>query len=69
VERAVQSLKRLTAGEAFNSVVASTESVDCRRDIQARVFKLIGLTPEEAEAKFGYLLDCFEVGAIIHLCC
>ncbi len=25
------------------------------------MFKLIGLTPEEAQAKFGYLLDCFEV--------
>ncbi|KAF5838998.1 tRNA synthetases class II-domain-containing protein [Dunaliella salina] len=32
-----------------------------RRDVQARVFSLIGLSKEEAEAKFGYLLDCFEV--------
>lgn len=25
-----------------------------------------GLTPEEAQAKFGYLLDCFEYGAPPH---
>lgn len=35
-----------------------------RRDVQARVFGLIGLTPEEAKAKFGYLLDCFEVRCV-----
>eukprot|EP00798_Chlamydomonas_sp_ICE-L_P001399 gene1399-32769_t len=37
-----------------------------RRDIQARVFELIGLTPEEAQGKFGYLLDCFDFGAPPH---
>lgn len=37
-----------------------------RRDVQARVFSLIGLSKEEAEAKFGYLLDCFELGAPPH---
>ena len=37
-----------------------------RRDIQSRVFEMIGLTPEEAQAKFGYLLDCFEYGAPPH---
>jgi len=37
-----------------------------RRDVQARVFAAIGLSPEEAAAKFGYLLDCFEYGAPPH---
>ncbi|KXZ54353.1 hypothetical protein GPECTOR_5g434 [Gonium pectorale] len=37
-----------------------------RRDIQQKVFELIGLTPEEAQSKFGYLLDCFEYGAPPH---
>jgi len=37
-----------------------------RRDIQQRVFDTIGLTREEAEAKFGYLLECFEYGAPPH---
>ena len=30
------------------------------------MFELIGLTPAEAQAKFGYLLDCFEYGAPPH---
>lgn len=38
----------------------------CRRDIQQKVFDAIGLSHEEAEAKFGYLLDCFELGAPPH---
>ncbi|KAG2485593.1 hypothetical protein HYH03_015657 [Edaphochlamys debaryana] len=37
-----------------------------RRDIQQKVFELIGLTPAEAASKFGYLLDCFEYGAPPH---
>jgi aspartyl-tRNA synthetase len=37
-----------------------------RRDIQQRVFSTIGLSEEEARAKFGYLLDCFEIGAPPH---
>jgi aspartyl-tRNA synthetase len=41
-------------------------ALPCRRDIQQKVFDAIGLTHEEAEAKFGYLLDCFELGAPPH---
>ncbi|GLC42021.1 hypothetical protein PLESTF_000111700 [Pleodorina starrii] len=37
-----------------------------RRDIQQKVFELIGLTPAEAQSKFGYLLECFEYGAPPH---
>jgi aspartyl-tRNA synthetase len=37
-----------------------------RRDVQQQVFDTIGLTREEAEAKFGYLLECFELGAPPH---
>lgn len=35
-------------------------------DIQQRVFKAIGLTQEEAEQKFGFLLRAFEYGAPPH---
>ena len=35
-------------------------------DIQQRVFKAIGLTPEEAEQKFGFLMRAFEYGAPPH---
>jgi aspartyl-tRNA synthetase len=36
------------------------------RDLQSRNFKLLGFTPEEAEAQFGFLLGAFEYGAPPH---
>ena len=32
-----------------------------RRDIQERVFAVMGLRPEEAQEKFGFLLDAFSL--------
>jgi aspartyl-tRNA synthetase len=37
-----------------------------RRDIQERVFKVMGLSDEEAQEKFGFLLDAFSYGAPPH---
>ena len=37
-----------------------------RADIQARVFKAMGISDEEAEAKFGFLLGAFRYGAPPH---
>ena len=37
-----------------------------RRDIQERVFAVMGLGPEEAQEKFGFLLDAFAYGAPPH---
>ena len=37
-----------------------------RRDIQEKIFKIIGLTEEESREKFGYLLDAFEYGTPPH---
>jgi aspartyl-tRNA synthetase len=37
-----------------------------RSDIQARVFKALGITDEEAEARFGFLLGAFKYGAPPH---
>ncbi|MFG0283178.1 MAG: aspartate--tRNA ligase [Phycisphaerales bacterium JB039] len=37
-----------------------------RRDVQERVFDLIGLTPEEAEQKFSFLLRALRFGAPPH---
>ncbi|GBF87954.1 aspartyl-tRNA synthetase [Raphidocelis subcapitata] len=37
-----------------------------RRDVQQAVFDAIGLSQEEAQSKFGYLLDCLDIGAPPH---
>ena len=37
-----------------------------RRDVQERVFEVMGLSAEEAQVKFGFLLDAFKFGAPPH---
>ncbi len=37
-----------------------------RRDVQERVFELLGIGPEEARARFGFLLDALRYGAPPH---
>ncbi|MCU0417888.1 MAG: aspartate--tRNA ligase [Cytophagaceae bacterium] len=36
------------------------------RSLQNKMFELLGFTPEEAKAQFGFLLDAFEFGAPPH---
>lgn len=36
------------------------------RDLQAKMFDLLGFTPEEAQAQFGFLMNAFEFGAPPH---
>ncbi len=37
-----------------------------RREVQEKMFSLLGLSPEDALAKFGYLLEAFEYGTPPH---
>ena len=37
-----------------------------RRDVQERVFRVMGLSEDEAQEKFGFLLDAFQFGAPPH---
>ncbi|MST50436.1 aspartate--tRNA ligase [Mobiluncus porci] len=37
-----------------------------RRDVQERIFKVMGFSEEEAQARFGFLLDAFKYGAPPH---
>jgi aspartyl-tRNA synthetase len=36
------------------------------RGLQARMFELLGFTPEQAQAQFGFLMNAFEFGAPPH---
>jgi aspartyl-tRNA synthetase len=36
------------------------------RTLQARMFELLGFTPEQAQAQFGFLMNAFEYGAPPH---
>ena len=55
------------ANKPYSSFYGSGGSLRIyRRDIQQKVFDIIGLSPEEAQDKFGYLLDAFDVGAPPH---
>ncbi|XP_071736946.1 aspartate--tRNA ligase, chloroplastic/mitochondrial-like isoform X3 [Rutidosis leptorrhynchoides] len=37
-----------------------------RRDVQQKVLEIVGISPDQAEAKFGYLLEALDMGAPPH---
>jgi aspartyl-tRNA synthetase len=37
-----------------------------QKDLQSKMFEVLGFTPEDAQAQFGFLLDAFEYGAPPH---
>jgi aspartyl-tRNA synthetase len=56
---------------AYDMVINGTEvgggSVRIfQKPLQQKMFSILGFTPEEAQAQFGFLLDAFEYGAPPH---
>jgi len=65
-----QTMKNLKA-DAYDLVINGSEigggSIRIHdRALQSKNFELLGFTPEEAEAQFGFLLGAFEYGAPPH---
>src|SRR5947207_335455 len=54
-------------GDAVLIVAGKAKTLACsRRDVQRLVFKALGMTTEEARARFGFFLDALEFGTPPH---
>ncbi|HHV80037.1 MAG TPA: aspartate--tRNA ligase [Firmicutes bacterium] len=67
IEERPEAVRAICYDLVLNGVELGSGSIRIhRRDVQEKVFKVLGLGPEEAKEKFGFLLDAFEYGAPPH---
>ncbi|XP_038682266.1 aspartate--tRNA ligase, chloroplastic/mitochondrial-like isoform X2 [Tripterygium wilfordii] len=68
----LSSARALAYDMVYNGVEIGGGSLRIyRRDIQQKVFETIGISSQQAEANFGYLLEAFDMGApphVLHQC-
>ncbi len=67
METDIGSVRAKAYDLVMNGVEMGSGSIRIHRsDLQAKMFETIGLTPEEAQSKFGFLLEAFQYGTPPH---
>ncbi|XP_010920690.1 aspartate--tRNA ligase, chloroplastic/mitochondrial isoform X2 [Elaeis guineensis] len=63
----LSSARALAYDMVYNGVEIGGGSLRIfKREIQEKVLEIVGISPEQAEEKFGYLLECLDMGAPPH---
>ncbi|THG06402.1 hypothetical protein TEA_003519 [Camellia sinensis var. sinensis] len=63
----LSSARALAYDMVYNGVEIGGGSLRIyKREIQEKVLEIVGISPEQAEAKFGYLLEALDMGAPPH---
>lgn len=67
MESDIASVRAKAYDLVLNGVEMGSGSIRIHKsDLQAKMFETIGLTPEEAQSKFGFLLEAFQYGTPPH---
>ncbi|MGB9867566.1 MAG: aspartate--tRNA ligase [Bacillota bacterium] len=67
LETSPESVRAVCYDLVLNGIELGSGSIRIhRREIQEKVFKVLGLSDQEAREKFGFLLEAFEFGAPPH---